>query len=89
MKPTLGIALALAAAASAARAERMLDAAGGAVYVTSIDGARAFESVRTPDGREARYEVVATGANAQADPSGQPYERRRWPSIPAPADRRR
>ena len=65
MKPTLGIAFALAAAASAAHAERTLDAAGGAVFVTSIDGARAFESVRTPDGREARYEVVATGANAQ------------------------
>jgi hypothetical protein len=60
MKSTrLGIALVLAAAASA-RAERTLDAAGGAVYVTSIDGTRAEEAVRTPDGREARYEIVAS-----------------------------
>lgn len=59
MKRTLGIALALAAAASAARAERTLDAAAGAVYVTSVDGTRALETVRTPDGLEARYEVTA------------------------------
>lgn len=64
MKTTLGIALALVAAAPLVRAERRLDAAGGAVYVTSTDEARTFETVRTPDGREARYEVAAR-ANAQ------------------------
>jgi hypothetical protein len=65
MKTTVGIALALVAAASAAHAERTLDAAGGAVYVTSTDGTHALEHVRTPDGREARYEMVAATASAK------------------------
>jgi hypothetical protein len=64
MKPTLAVTVALAAATSVAGADRSLDAAGGSVYVTSIDGTRAVDYVRTPDGTQAKVEVIPTGPNA-------------------------
>jgi hypothetical protein len=64
MKRTLGIALMLAAAAPLAHAERTLDAAGGTVFVTTIDGARAVEVVRAADGTQAPVEVTPAGPGA-------------------------
>jgi hypothetical protein len=65
MKSTLGIVLVLAAAGAAAGADLSLDAAGGTVYVTAIDGSQAVEDVHAPDGRHLRLEVIPTGASPQ------------------------
>jgi hypothetical protein len=61
MKTTLAVLV--LAAATAAHAEVALDTAGGTLYATSIDGARAHVSVRTSDGRTAAYDVVPQTAN--------------------------
>lgn len=61
---TLAAVLTLAAVASVAHADVTLDSAGGAVYATSIEGTRAVEFVRAPDGKAATIDVVA-GPGAQ------------------------
>lgn len=63
MKSTLT--LVLVAAASVARADVFLDAAAGSVFVTSTDGLRTVDYVRTPGGPWLGVEVVAQSANAQ------------------------
>jgi hypothetical protein len=59
------VALAVAALAltTAAHAETTLDAVGGTLYATSIDGARAHVTVHTSDGRTAAYDVVPQTAS--------------------------
>src|SRR5262245_17015723 len=63
MKTTLTFALALSAAASLAHAEATLDAVGGTLYVTSIDGAHAIDRVLTADKNEVAIEVVSQAAS--------------------------
>jgi hypothetical protein len=62
MKTLLAVAV-LAAATTAAHAETTLDAVGGTLYATAIDGARAHVTVRTSDGRTAAYDVVPQTAS--------------------------
>ncbi|MET0552464.1 MAG: hypothetical protein ABW221_05470 [Vicinamibacteria bacterium] len=60
---TLALAAAVLAAATAAHAQTTLDAVGGTLYATAIDGARAHVTVRTSDGRTAAYDVVPQTAS--------------------------
>jgi hypothetical protein len=56
--------LALVGAASTARADSVLDAAGGNLYVTWTDGSRTIDFVQTPGAPWAAVEIVAATPNA-------------------------
>lgn len=54
---------AVLAAATAAHAGTTLDAVGGTLYATAVDGPRAHVTVRTSDGRTTAYDIVPQTAN--------------------------
>lgn len=59
MTTTIAVTLLLSASMTLARADATLDAVGGAIHTTSIEGTRATDRVRAADGKVATYEVLS------------------------------